>query len=245
MSTPHHADPSQAQLPGLARLPCHQFKDGGWRRFEDEAAPEVSVTLAVDGVGTRTLWAFPSMLGDLAMGHTLLDICPPGMIPELVESDDRTFRVRLKPGVVPAAPAWPGPLHAADILAGAGAFMDLGGHWEATGCFHRAALYDPASKAFVHHVEDIGRHNCLDRLAGWALARDVGLQGRVLFVTARATASLVAKAVRTGYAMMVSRSAVTTAGADLAAGAGMTLLGFSRENRFSVFADAHGRIAEG
>ena len=232
------------QHPGLAHLPCRQFKHGEWRRFDDEAAPEVSVTLAVDGQGERTLWAFPSHLQDLAMGHALLDICQKGMVPILVEAQERVFRVRLTPGAPAAAVAWPGPLSAADILAGAAAFMELGGHWEATGCFHRAALFNPVAKTFLHHVEDIGRHNCLDRLAGWALAGGIPLGGRVLFVTARATASLTAKAVRAGYAVMVSRSAVTTAGMELAREAGMTLIGFSRENRFSVFTDTHGRISE-
>ena len=232
------------QHPGLAKLACQQFKNGIWRRFDDEAAPEVSLTLTVDGVGTRTLWAFPNALSDLARGHTLLDICPPGTIPEMVEAGQRSFRVRLVPGGAAPAAVWPGPLRAADILTAAGAFMNLGGHWEATGCFHRAALYDPQSKAFACHVEDIGRHNCLDRLAGWALQSGTALEGRVLFVTARATVSLVTKAVRAGYAVMVSRSAVTTAGVAMAEGAGMTLLGFSRENRFSVFTDGKGRIAE-
>ncbi len=234
----------QTQNPGLAQLPCRQYKNGSWRRFEDEAAPEVAVSLAVDGAGERTLWAFPSQLHDLALGHALLDICPKGMIPEMVEAGERAFRVRLKPGSPLPAPAWPGALSAADILAGAAKFMELGGNWEATGCFHRAALFDPEAKTFIHHVEDIGRHNCLDRLAGWALAGAVPLNGGVLFVTARATASLTAKAVRTGYAVMVSRSAVTTAGMELAREAGLTLIGFSRENRFSVFTDTKSRVSE-
>jgi len=71
------------------------------------------------------------------------------------------------------------------------------------------------------------------------------LAGQVLYVTARATASLVGKAVRSGYAVMVSRSAVTTAGVETARKAGMTLLGFSRENRFSIFTDTHARIGDG
>jgi FdhD protein len=254
----------------LPRLPCRQFKDGVWRSFQDEAALEVPVTLALalsrdlpqalnlslvsdmapasdptppsgDGVLDH-LWAFPDGLSELTLGHALLDHCPSGMVPTIAELGPRSYRATFSPGSPPPGLPWPGPLRPIDILSGATRFLAMAGRWDATGCFHRAALFDPTAKTFMHHVEDIGRHNCLDRLAGWALARGLPLGGRVLYVTARATASLTAKAVRSGYAVMVSRSAVTTAGVELAREAGLTLVGFSRENRFSVFIDIHGRI---
>ena len=227
----------------LAQLPCRQFKNGSWRTFQDEAAPEIPVALAVEGGPDKTLWAFPDGLADLALGHALLDLCPVGKIPVLTTLGPQSFGVRFLPGALPAASPWPQALSPQDVLSGAAQFMGMAGRWDATGCFHRAALYDPARKTFVHHVEDIGRHNCLDRLAGWALAGNLPLTGQVLYVTARATASLVGKAARSGYAVMVSRSAVTTAGVETARKAGMTLLGFSRENRFSIFTDTHGRIS--
>ncbi|WP_243367515.1 formate dehydrogenase accessory sulfurtransferase FdhD [Fundidesulfovibrio soli] len=229
----------------LARLPCRQFKDGTWRNFQDEAATEIRLTLNFEDGFQKNLWAFPDgRLRDLALGHALLDVCKAGTIPEIVEESEEGFRLRIKPGSPPQARPWPGPLTPQDILEGAARFMEMAGRWDATGCFHRAAVFDPASRTFIHHVEDIGRHNCLDRMAGWALSRGEALAGRVLFVSARATASLVGKAVRTGYAMMVSRSAVTTAGVDIARKGSMSLIGFSRENRFSIFTDANERIAE-
>ena len=228
----------------LAHLPCRQFKDGAWRSFRDEAAPEIQVALIIEGSRSKKLWAFPHGLSELALGHALLDLCPLDARPEVEEVSPQEFRVSFTPGApVPATP-WPGPLTSQDVLLGAARFMEMAGRWDATGCFHRAALYDPANKAFVHHVEDIGRHNCLDRMAGWAFAGKRPLGGQVLFVTARATASLVTKAIRSGYAVMISRSAVTTASVDLARKAGMTLVGFSRESRFSIFTDTHGRITD-
>ncbi|MBI4803904.1 MAG: formate dehydrogenase accessory sulfurtransferase FdhD [Desulfovibrio sp.] len=229
----------------LALLPCRQFKDGSWRSFQDEAAPEIPVNLVLESGGKKKLWAFPDGLAGLALGHALLDLGQEGMLPQVDELGPQEFRVRFSPGAVPPPVPWSGPLSPLDILRGAAVFMEMAGRWDATGCFHRAALYEPASKAFVHHVEDIGRHNCLDRLAGWALSQRRPLGGQVLFVTARATSTLVGKAVRSGYSVMVSRSAVTTSGVDIARRAGMTLVGFSRENRFSIFTDTHGRIGDG
>lgn len=226
----------------LARLQCRQFKDGTWRTFADEAAREISVTLTVEGQGVKKLWAFPGSLLELAVGHSLLDLAPPGTLAAVTEEAPTAFSVRFVPGAPPEGLPWPGPLTAQDIRQAAAAFMDMAGRWDSTGCFHRAALFDVRAKSFTRHVEDIGRHNCLDRLAGWALGAGVALKGQALFVTARATASLVGKAVRSGYALMVSRSAVTTAGVELARNAGMSLVGFSRENRFSIFTDDNARL---
>jgi len=122
------------------------------------------------------------------------------------------------------------------------AFISSPGRWEGTGCFHRAALFDPGSRTFARRAEDIGRHNCLDRLAGYAAREDDSLARYALFVSARMTASLAAKAARAGFRMIVSRSAVTTAAIDAAQDAGVTLAGFARENRFTVFADPAERI---
>jgi len=228
----------------LAQLPCKQFKNGVWRAFEDTAAYEVPLTLTLDGDKKIHLWAFPHDLSDLALGHALTDHCPPGQTPSVKELAPRTFAVRFAPAHLPdpGPAAWPMPLTAPDILHGAARFMELPGHFNTTGCFHRAALYDPSAHDFIHHTEDIGRHNCLDRLAGFALRQGLALSGFALFVTARATASFAAKAARCGYGVMVTRSAVTTAAVQLASDAGMTLVGFSRENRFSVFTDPKHRV---
>jgi FdhD protein len=124
--------------------------------------------------------------------------------------------------------------------------IEAGGRWDATGCFHRAGAYDPATGEFARIVEDIGRHNCIDRLAGWAVKNSRDLGSLVLVITARATASLASKAAAAGFPALVSRSAVTTAAVAAAEEAGMTLFGFTRdrENRTSVFIDPGGLVAK-
>ena len=130
------------------------------------------------------------------------------------------------------------------LLQAMGDFMGLPGRWEETGCFHRAAFSLPDGDGFLHCVEDIGRHNCIDRLAGWALCQERSLAEGLLFISARATASLVLKAFKAGFTVVVSRSAVTTAGVELARKAGLTLLGFARNERFTVFTDPAGVFSD-
>jgi FdhD protein len=128
-------------------------------------------------------------------------------------------------------------------------FIHVPGLWDGTGCYHRAALLHGAAGRFARMAEDIGRHNCLDRLAG-----HIALSGGcarmnpaeyILFVTARISASLYCKARRLGVRCIVSRAAVTSASIAMARKQGVTLIGFCRpeEERLTLFHDPQGRFA--
>jgi len=233
---------------GLRQVACRQFKGGTWRDLTDVVTPEVRLTLVLDGAEKR-LWAHPADLEDLALGHALLDLCPAGRIPVLDRVEGDRFILHTEAGLAPGAsrtrgPLPGGPLAAPEILARMEEFIAGAGNWEATGCFHRAGVLDPRAGKFLRVAEDIGRHNCLDRLAGWMLAAGAVPSGLVLFASCRFTASLLAKVVRAGFGVAVSRSALTTAALDLAREQGLALAGFAREGRFTVFHDPDGRIAD-
>jgi len=223
---------------GLFQVQCRQFKGDAWRDFADTVTPEIALRLLWPAREPTLLWAFGEDLQSLALGHALLEFCRPGQIPRLEGAQD--FDFALTPDSEQAAPeAAPLiPLTPQAVLGAMVDFIEAGGRWDATGCFHRAAAFDPGTGQFLRHVEDIGRHNCIDRLAGWALMAKEPLPGRFAFVSARATASLVTKAAKAGFSALVSRSAVTTAGIAAAAQAGLSLAGFARTARFTVFTDS-------
>lgn len=124
--------------------------------------------------------------------------------------------------------------------------LALSGPWDATGCFHRLALWrlDATSPEICRVAEDIGRHNCLDRLAGWLDREGLDPANFGLLLSARVTASLYAKARRAGFAVLISRAAVSSAAVDAAQADGVTLVGFCRprEGRLTVFADPARRL---
>ncbi len=215
--------------------------------------------------GSTRLWAWPHGLADLVLGHVLLDRVHPAvtgsepgawgirhagtvtdMSRDAGDGDNLAFAVSLRAAPVAGVPQPPAPMRAAVLLDAMRAFMGEEGLWDGTGCFHRAGVYDPVQGRLLRRAEDIGRHNCIDRLAGWAAREGVDLAPRLLLVSARVTASLFAKARRAGFSFVVSRSAVTTASVDMATEQGVTLVGFARdrEERFTVFADAGGKVLE-
>ena len=246
--------------------PVSRWKDGTWNDFDDAVSPEESVRVVWPG-GSCRLWAWPDDLMPLCLGHVLLDrlhqgpedgpaaVRMTGSVRPIPPADEarHAFEVHLEPAPALKTSASAIRLSPADVVRHMEAFLSLQGScpklWESTGCFHRAGMFDPATGTFIRLAEDIGRHNCLDRLAGWACLHGIDTAGTVLFVSARITASLYAKARRAGFSVIVSRSAVTTAPVEKArqengCGNPVTLIGFCRprEERFTVFADA-GRIA--
>jgi FdhD protein len=82
------------------------------------------------------------------------------------------------------------------------------------------------------YMEDVGRHNAIDKIAGYMFANKIPAGDKIFYTTGRLTSEMVIKTVRMGIPVLVSRSGFTAWGVELAQKAGLTLIGRARGKRF-------------
>ena len=132
--------------------------------------------------------------------------------------------VRVSPAVLAALP---------DRLAGAQRVFSR------TGGLHAAGLFTPDGTLLALR-EDVGRHNAVDKVAGWALRSGLlPLAGHILLVSGRASFELAQKAIMIGVPVLAAVSAPSSLAASLAEDSGLTLIGFLRGATMNVYAGAH------
>ena len=98
------------------------------------------------------------------------------------------------------------------------------------GAIHGCVLCT-ADKPLIY-VEDIGRHNAVDKIAGYMFMENIAPEDKLFYTTGRLTSEMVIKTVLMGISVLVSRSGFTEAGVRLARQAGLTLIGRAKGSRF-------------
>ncbi|WP_371225614.1 formate dehydrogenase accessory sulfurtransferase FdhD [Roseovarius sp. 2305UL8-3] len=98
------------------------------------------------------------------------------------------------------------------------------------GAIHGTVLCEGATP--LVYMEDVGRHNAVDKIAGWMLSEGVNADGKLLYTTGRLTSEMVIKTALMGIPALASRSGFTAWGVEIAREVGLTLIGRMRGKRF-------------
>ena len=113
----------------------------------------------------------------------------------------------------------------------------------AAGAIHGCVLCEE-DRPLVY-MEDVGRHNAVDKIAGYMHLNGVAPAGKIFYTTGRLTSEMVIKAVQMGIPILISRSGFTAWGVDLARQAGLTLIGRAKGKRFVALAGAERIVFDG
>ncbi len=119
------------------------------------------------------------------------------------------------------------------VIEAMSAFVRRSELFKATGGVHAAAI--ASGSDIVAFAEDVGRHNAFDKVIGACYRQGIELMDKIALATGRLSVELVAKAIPVSLPLVASRSAPTSAAADLADEANLTLVGFVRAGRMNVY----------
>jgi FdhD protein len=246
------------------RRPVLRLSEDGGRRREDTLAAEEPLELRVGGRRLTILMRTPGRDVELVHGFLLAhgvltaaaDLSTARYCAGVDEQGANTYNVldvALAPGVEPPgerevcgrsaldavrpstrfSPADDACVVAPKTLAGLPELLR-----PSTGGLHAAGLFTAAGEQLVVR-EDVGRHNAVDKVLGWALMRhQVPLAGTVLVVSGRVSCALAAKAVAAGVPVLASVSAPSALAVELAREQGVTLIGYLRGSTMNVYTRA-------
>lgn len=112
-------------------------------------------------------------------------------------------------------------------------FENPGSLFRDTGCAHSCVLVKDGE--ILCSMEDIGRHNALDKVIGYAVENQIPFAQSIIFTSGRISRDYLQKVVKAGFKIAVSRAAVTDGAVELAKEKDITLLGFIRKNTGNVY----------
>lgn len=120
-----------------------------------------------------------------------------------------------------------------ELIKALGVAQDL---YKESGGVHTSALSD--GEKILLTAEDIGRHNTLDKLAGHCLLEGINSQKSILLTTGRISSEMLQKAGRMGVSVVISRTSPSSLSVEMAEKRGITLIGYARRDRFTVYSHA-------
>jgi FdhD protein len=233
----------------------------------DQLAVEAPLTLRIGGQTVATTMRTPGHDLELALGWLVAEGVArrPGDVVEATSCDTDTVQLRLAPGVTAPKPRLgatssacgvcgsdtidevlarrgPGPtpgqplVDAALIATLPERLRKAQRAFSRTGGLHAAGLFTADGEALCVR-EDVGRHNAVDKVVGWALQADLlPARSLLLQVSGRASFELTQKAAMAGIPLLAAVSAPSTLAVDLAREAGLTLVGFVRGDSMNIYA---------
>jgi len=178
----------------------------------DESAGKVEVTTGNDAVLSERLWQKRTITSGCGKGSLFYFSLDALLSRKIVNT------MRIRPGQV---------LDRVDEL------NRLSGTYRRTHGVHNTALV--SLDRVILFREDIGRHNAVDMIVGNVFLNGISLADKMLITTGRLTSEMLIKAAKVGIPVLVSRNTATSLAVELADSLGVTLIGYARAGRFTVY----------
>uniref|UniRef100_A9AA80 Protein FdhD n=1 Tax=Methanococcus maripaludis (strain C6 / ATCC BAA-1332) TaxID=444158 RepID=A9AA80_METM6 len=201
---------------------------------EDTIVTEDFYELYLDGKLIETMVVSPEDIEELGIGYTISEgyIAPDNFLGIRVEN--KKIYVESKELEKEYAKKGALNLNLSTIKKIMKTMPTLSDTWKITGGVHWAALFDFSGEKIIY-FEDIGRHNAVDKVVGYAVLNNIDLNNVILASSGRQPTAMVKKVVNSKIPVIITKSPSTDKGVILAKENDILLIGFARIDRFTVY----------
>ena len=213
----------------------YRFSEGAFKPLTDRLVRETILNFYVDGRFFRSVTILDREVEELIKGQLFLDHRTDPLKIRSIKRKGTDCFITTHTSELTGSPLPPVKdivFSAEQILSLVRAFTALPTLFEETGAVHTAALADRKIRFWA---EDISRRHALEKLVGKALEAEASFPTSLLLLTCRVTGDILQKALKAGIPVVISLGAPTREAVDLADTEGITLCGFVRESRFSIY----------
>jgi len=252
-----------AALPIVRERDVQSFAEGSWSSFQDQLVVEEHLQIILNGQKLVSAACSPEYTRELAVGYLvsegfissyqdLASVKAPHPLQVEVETTKpvdlsvprqintcmgRGSGMEVQPHNYPGENLLWSPYHLLELIEELDASSLT---FKKTGGVHSAALGD--RHGTVIRFEDIGRHNAVDKVIGYAFLQQIPLHDKCLLLSGRIASEILLKIARAGFPMIVSRSAPTYRAVQRAEELGITVVGFARGRKFNLYCHGY-RVA--
>lgn len=220
-----------------------RYKNGEFHELSDLTVNEMQLELEIRNIGKREMYCSPTELTELVWGHLFSQ----GYVNSIKDVVSVTIDEEAAVAIAEINRNYSDPQNSEIkvrqeqdclfdinmIKYNQARFYDESTLQKETAGVHRCALCDNSGTLFA--CVDVSRHNAFDKVIGKAVLQGVSLNDKYIITSGRVPYDMVKKAVNIHIPMIVSRSATTIAAIEAANKSNMTLLGFSRDERFNIY----------
>ncbi len=232
----------------MVKIVCYtgiQSKDGVVREIHDDIVVEDHFRLFLNGQHLTTLVASPDRLEDLGAGFVICEGLADAIRSVQVSGRDiyvkapirQEIRLEIESSGSYHVVGEPKSIESSVTITSEGVRTVTAAiesdAWRRTGGVHCSVLF--CNEQMITRACDVGRHNTIDKVVGYAVLNGIDRSRCVIGCTGRQPAGMVAKAANAGIPVVISRAASSNGGIATAERAGVTLICFSRGDRFTVY----------
>jgi FdhD protein len=229
----------------MKRYPALRVQDGKATRFLDPVIHERRYHLYLNNEHITTIVASPDQLAELGAGFVICEGLADRVSSVSVENDDIRVEAEVRNmaalefrscggcGIMLPPKTVKSGLEISPETVYAVTREITSETWRQTGGVHCSVLFSEGG--LIAKSCDIGRHNTVDKVVGYAELKGIDRSACILGCTGRQPAGMITKSANAGIPIVISRAASTDRGIAAAGEAGITLVCFSRENRFTIY----------